>query len=100
MQNEVRNVLKAIENDEAHYPTAHQPIPPTNDPTEPNLMHFDRQRAGENECDGCGNDFGTRWPFGKILTIITDKSGSQLAHAHKHADCIHRAITKYGVDRL
>lgn len=52
------------------------------------LVTTDRQRAHENQCMGCMRDFGTRWPFGILLALVTDRSGSEQAHAHNDPECI------------
>jgi len=60
---------------------------------DPRYMYFvDRQRGYETVCDGCGQDYGTRWPHGILLAVITDRSGSEQASAHNRDVCIADAI--------
>lgn len=56
------------------------------------MYHVDRQRGYETTCEGCGNDFGSRWPHGILLAVITDRSGSEQASTHNDPACIELAV--------
>lgn len=56
------------------------------------MYHIDRQRGNETHCDGCGEDYGSRWPHGIMLAVITDRSGSEHGHAHNDETCIAQAV--------
>lgn len=56
------------------------------------MYHVDRQRGYETHCDGCGKDYGSRWPHGTMLRVITDRSGSEQASTHNNRDCMMLAV--------
>ena len=56
------------------------------------MYHVDRQRGYETTCNGCGNDYGSRWPHGILLAVITDRSGSEQASTHNDDECIRLAV--------
>ena len=55
------------------------------------MVHDDRKSSYETECDGCGGPLpGYRL---SIVTIITDRSGSEHAVTHVGDEsCIERAV--------
>ena len=54
------------------------------------MTHESRQRGYETHCDGCGQDLGHRWPHGMMLTVLTDRSGSEQASGH--SECVDAMI--------
>lgn len=62
------------------------------------MYHVDRQRGYETECEGCGEDYGSRWPHGILLAVITDRSGSEQASCHNNLVCIGKAIQRLEKD--
>ena len=56
------------------------------------MYHIDRQRATETSCYGCSQDYGSRWPHGIMLAVITDRSGSEQETSHNDLTCIQQAM--------
>ena len=51
------------------------------------MIHDDRKMSYESECDGCGGSLDG------IVTIITDRSGSEHAAVHTDNDeCVRAAV--------